>query len=215
MISYLRSTAVPLALVAVVLLVAACGGDNGGDPMEPETTGTLRVTVTADGTARSGVTVNRYEAGANSVTSTATTGADGRATFSNVPEGSWDVEVVLPAGLALDTGEDSRKTTSVVAGQTANASFALVDTFQGETINASGTSFSQPNLTISAGTVVRWVNTGTMLHTVTPDGHSEWNDATLGSNGATFEHTFDTPGTYDYYCQPHQGQGMTGTITVN
>ncbi|NNM34152.1 MAG: plastocyanin, partial [Gemmatimonadetes bacterium] len=26
---------------------------------------------------------------------------------------------------------------------------------------------------------------------------------------------FDTPGTYLYFCEPHVGQGMTGTITVN
>ena len=75
--------------------------------------------------------------------------------------------------------------------------------------------FSRPNLTISAGTEVRWVNAGVMLHTVTPDGHSEWSAANLATTGATFTHTFDTPGTYEYYCEPHLGSGMTGTITVN
>jgi plastocyanin len=25
---------------------------------------------------------------------------------------------------------------------------------------------------------------------------------------------FDTPGTYGYYCEPHQGAGMQGTIIV-
>ncbi len=54
-----------------------------------------------------------------------------------------------------------------------------------------------------------------MLHTVTPQGHTEWSAANLSSNGSTFVHTFDTPGTYAYYCQPHLGQGMTGTVTVN
>ena len=29
-----------------------------------------------------------------------------------------------------------------------------------------------------------------------------------------FEHTFDTPGTYDYYCIPHQSMGMVGRIVV-
>ena len=50
---------------------------------------------------------------------------------------------------------------------------------------------------------------------MTPDGHSEWTSATIADNGDTFIHTFDTPGTYQYFCQPHVGQGMTGTITVN
>jgi plastocyanin len=30
----------------------------------------------------------------------------------------------------------------------------------------------------------------------------------------TYEHTFDTLGTYEYYCQPHQTAGMVGTIEV-
>jgi uncharacterized membrane protein len=29
-----------------------------------------------------------------------------------------------------------------------------------------------------------------------------------------FEHTFDTPGTYDYYCIPHESMGMVGRIVV-
>lgn len=215
MISFLRSTAVPLCLAAGALFFASCGGDDNGNPMNPSTTGTLMVTVTADGAPRSGVVVNRYATGSASVTSTATTGADGTATFANVPEGSWDVEVVPPTDFALDAGEQARKTASVVAGQTANATFALVDTFAGETITASGTAFSQPDLTIAAGTTVRWVNGDGMLHTVTPDGHTEWTSEELPSAGATFKHTFSTPGTYDYYCDPHLANGMTGTITVN
>ena len=30
----------------------------------------------------------------------------------------------------------------------------------------------------------------------------------------TFEVTFDEPGTYDYFCIPHEGSGMKGTIIV-
>jgi len=30
----------------------------------------------------------------------------------------------------------------------------------------------------------------------------------------TFEHTFETPGTYDYYCRPHKAMGMVGRIVV-
>ena len=53
-----------------------------------------------------------------------------------------------------------------------------------------------------------------MLHTVTPDGHTEWARWETTSTGQSFEHTFNTPGTYDYYCEPHRGMGMTGSITV-
>ena len=217
MASSLRSIAILGLGLLTPLVLASCGGDdNGGNGTEPPTTGTIAVTVNADGSAQSGVTVTLYASGSNSITSTQTTGNNGVATFSDVEEGTWDVEVTPGQGLELDAGEDARKSVTVTAGTTANASFALVDTFEGEEIMANDNpAFSVTNLTISAGTSVRWVNVGQMLHTVTPDGHNEWSSADLSSNGSTFTHTFDTPGTYDYYCQPHLGQNMTGTVTVN
>ncbi len=88
--------------------------------------------------------------------------------------------------------------------------------FQGETVDAEDSFvFSPSALTISAGTAVRWMNVGTMLHTVTPDNPSDWTAASLDDQGDIFVHTFNDPGTYEYYCEPHLGQGMTGTITVN
>ena len=32
--------------------------------------------------------------------------------------------------------------------------------------------------------------------------------------GGTYEVTFDEPGTYEYFCIPHEGSGMTGEIVV-
>ena len=32
----------------------------------------------------------------------------------------------------------------------------------------------------------------------------------LNAPGESFSLTFDTPGTYGYYCEPHQGAGMAG-----
>ena len=214
MVSFSRPTVTLVAALLVTLVIQSCGGDGPG-PMQT-TTGTLRVTVTADGAPRQGVSVSRYATGSATAAATTTTGSDGVATFSNVEAGSWDVGITVPTGFTLGTGETDRKAATVVASQIANATFALVDAFMGETINATDAlTFSQPNVTISAGTAVRWVNTGVMLHTVTPDGHSEWTAANLATTGASFQHTFNTPGTYDYYCEPHVGSGMTGTITVN
>lgn len=219
MVSYLRSAVPSLLAVCATLFLLSCGngdGNGNGNGMEPPTTGTIQVTVTADGSARGGVAVNRYSPGSNTIAETKATGADGNATFTNVTEGNWEVEVVPPEDFEVDQGGDARKAVSVVAGETASTSFALTDTFQGETVMATDNlTFSSADLTISAGTTVRWVNTGTMLHTVTPDGHSEWTSANLATNGSTFKHTFNTPGDYDYYCQPHLGSGMVGTVTVN
>ena len=37
----------------------------------------------------------------------------------------------------------------------------------------------------------------------------------LGEEGESFTMKFDTPGTYEYYCEPHRGAGMVGKIIVN
>ena len=36
----------------------------------------------------------------------------------------------------------------------------------------------------------------------------------LGEEGATFTMSFDTSGTYGYYCEPHRGAGMQATLIV-
>lgn len=36
----------------------------------------------------------------------------------------------------------------------------------------------------------------------------------LNGPGEKVTNKFDTPGTYGYYCEPHQGAGMAGKIIV-
>jgi plastocyanin len=57
------------------------------------------------------------------------------------------------------------------------------------------------------------VNEDTGLRgTQTADGMFDHALAPMGSDGDTFEFTFEEPGEYQYYCEPHLG--MFGTITV-
>jgi plastocyanin len=74
--------------------------------------------------------------------------------------------------------------------------------------------FSQPELHIAVGTTVRWRNTTSNYHTVTPDGHSAWTQWQTTRPDETFSVRFDAPGTYPYYCMPHRALGMTGAIIV-
>lgn len=214
MLRNLRTHAATAALL-LLPLVASCGGDDNGTT-DPETTGDLRATVTADGTGLADVTVRVFESGGSTAAATQTTGADGRTTFSDLEAGTYEVEIELPDGFVLDSGEEERQEASVTAGATANVAFALTEE-GGEVvvITASGTSFSDADVTIAPGTTVRWVSQDpAMGHTVTPDGHTEWTDAPLDNNGDTFEHTFDEVGEFPYFCTPHQAQGMTGVIRV-
>jgi plastocyanin len=87
--------------------------------------------------------------------------------------------------------------------------------------------FQPATLSVPTGTTVTWTNTGSTQHTVTDDpskavnaadaalpaGAQAWDSGIL-NGGQTFTHTFTTPGTYKYFCIPHEALGMLATITV-
>lgn len=47
-----------------------------------------------------------------------------------------------------------------------------------------------------------------------PEEAAGWDSGTLSEAGATFEHTFETAGVYDYFCVPHESTGMLGSVIV-
>ena len=66
-------------------------------------------------------------------------------------------------------------------------------------------------LTINAGETVIWKNWDVVEHTVTSDTGSELDSPVL-TEGDTYSHTFNTPGTYPYHCTPNPW--MIGKVTV-
>jgi len=73
-------------------------------------------------------------------------------------------------------------------------------------------SFSPQSLTITVGDIVRWTNiSGT--HNVKADDNS-FTSGPAAPAPWEYTHTFTAAGNNPYYCEPHQGMGMTGTIIV-
>ena len=74
--------------------------------------------------------------------------------------------------------------------------------------------FDPANITVEPGTTVTWVQSGNNPHTTTSyDGL--WDSGMIeGGSGGTFSFTFEEPGTYDYFCIPHESLGMIGSVTV-
>ena len=72
-------------------------------------------------------------------------------------------------------------------------------------------SFSPKELTIKKGTTITWTNEDSAVHTVTSD--TDVFDSGNLAKGDTFSYTFDTAGTFPYYCIPHAAN-MKGTIVV-
>lgn len=94
--------------------------------------------------------------------------------------------------------------------------------------------FDPAEVSVATGDTVVWENVGSVTHSVTayeeriPDGaayfasggfdteqaaRDAYPEGSIGG-GEPFEHTFETAGTYEYFCIPHEGAGMTGTVEV-
>lgn len=95
--------------------------------------------------------------------------------------------------------------------------------------------FDPAELPAKPGQTVIWENVGSVEHTVTayedriPDGAAYFASGGFESEqaardaypdkggiagGESFEHVFETTGTFEYFCIPHEGAGMKGTIEV-
>jgi len=128
-----------------------------------------------------------------------------------------------PATLAVPSPSPAASAASPVASPVA----ALADASQGMVNLTDAMKFDPATLTVTKGTTVTWRNSSQMVHTVTddpakasnkadaalPSGAEAWDSGDLNP-GQTFSHTFDVPGTYKYFCIPHETLGMTATIIV-
>jgi plastocyanin len=94
--------------------------------------------------------------------------------------------------------------------------------------------FSPETITVAVGDTVTWDNASSEQHTVTavedslPDGSDYFASGGASTEdeagddlstsfvgpGESYSHTFETPGTYRYYCIPHREAGMAGTVVV-
>ena len=70
--------------------------------------------------------------------------------------------------------------------------------------------FSPAQITVNKGDTVVWTNNDTAPHTVTGDNGGP--DSPTLQNGATYSYTFNTAGTFPYYCSIHPM--MKGIVTV-
>ena len=82
------------------------------------------------------------------------------------------------------------------------------------TITIQDDSFNPSTSTVSEGSTVTWNWTGANAHNVTWVTGSPAASAT--QSAGTYQRTFTTAGTYEYYCTIHgtPTAGMRGTITV-
>jgi plastocyanin len=116
-------------------------------------------------------------------------------------------------------GPSRRQFLGVVAGGlTASVGVAGVASAQDvPTVSMEQNYFDPVGLFVEPGTTVRFV-VGEGSHSATayedriPPTAQPF-DSGVRSEGS-FEYTFEEPGTYDYYCTPHESMGMVGRVVV-
>ncbi|WP_255150516.1 plastocyanin/azurin family copper-binding protein [Halorarius halobius] len=78
--------------------------------------------------------------------------------------------------------------------------------------------FAPSQLRVAVGATVawRWDSGGHSLTVRRKPGESDWRGTNLSTKeaGYVLTETFEVAGRYDYYCTPHQGAGMSGTLFV-
>lgn len=97
-----------------------------------------------------------------------------------------------------------------------------------------GLRFEPERVSVAVGGTVTWTNVSGFGHTVTayedrlPAGAEFFASGGFDSeaaavadmagglvgDGETYRHTFRTAGTFQYFCIPHEGSGMTGVVRV-
>lgn len=108
-------------------------------------------------------------------------------------DGTTEVEVFLTG-----SGDAHSEDGEAAAGEEVAASIANF-------------AFDPGTLEIAAGTTVTWTNNDSAPHTVSQVGGGF--ESGKIDTGGTFSFTFDTPGTYEYFCQYHPN--MKATIVVS
>jgi len=134
--------------------------------------------------------------------------------------GASTVSTVALAGCLGEDTEDDEDDEGDEIGETDGPDVVEVETRRGdEEANEPEFVFDPLHVEVDPGTTIRWTNTDGVFHTVTstdsldnktPSGEF---DATISSEGDTFEWTPEEAGVQHYYCSPHAGF-MDGTIEI-
>ena len=236
----MRSWMASGALLTGATLIATavgCGGGNGGnDPPPDDDPLVVAATTASSGNGQTGPVGEALPSELRVVITRSDEPEEGVAVTWATPDGGS----LAPA--ASNSGADGIATTIWTLGpdagsQTATATVADADgspvsfTATAEddtppppppasaTIQVLGPSggnrFEPTEVTIEAGQTVRWIwPAGSQDHNVAPDDTEPTTSGPLVDGPDDYSFTFNTPGTYDFFCANHVGEGMSGTVIV-
>jgi plastocyanin len=225
---------------AVLIAVAACGGGDGGSGPPPgDDPLVIAKPTSGSGDGQTGVVGNRLAAPIQVIVTRGGAPEEGVVITWATPDGG----LVAPptsstqsdgiAGSLWDLGPEPGAQTATATLDGADGSpvtFTATAEDEGPgppppsaTIQVlgpnGGNRFEPANVTIEVGQTVKWNwPSGSLQHNVVPDGDDPALSGPLANGPEEYSFTFNTAGTFDYYCANHGGpggSGMSGTVTVN
>jgi len=116
------------------------------------------------------------------------------------------------------TGNATTMSGNMTGNTTGASGSGSVTIATGSSVPSNDKFYEPETLTVSKGTTVTWTNEDSTLHTVTSGSAEAGNsgtefDSSYLAAGKTFQHLFNTAGTFDYYCTLHPF--MTGQVVAN
>jgi plastocyanin len=137
--------------------------------------------------------------------------------------GKWVGATIVAVALAAcgGGGDDGDRLSSSSggageSGESVPEDVVAIDTDPAD-VTALDNTFNDEAIRVRAGTTIRWTNRGRQDHDIVPaEGHGWGADVDDFAPGDVYEHTFDRPGTYNYYCTIHgtAARGMVGVVVV-
>jgi len=132
--------------------------------------------------------------------------------IATIPVGNAPRKIVVQSGATAAQMTMMPPGDAMVAMPTASApaNGPTAGPADSNSVTIAGFAFSPAMLVATPGQPVTWTNKDSVAHTVTGN-DGKWDSGSLAP-GASFTHTFDSPGTAMYHCAIHPF--MTGTVAV-
>jgi plastocyanin len=118
--------------------------------------------------------------------------------------------LICVAALAGCGGGTSSATPNVPTPTTPSPSGPLMVTMPMGASFLTTTAYVPNPITVSMGSTIKWTNNDNVAHTVSSQ-NNLWDSGDI-EPGATYSRTFQSTGSFPYYCVYHPG--MVGTIAV-
>jgi plastocyanin len=141
----------------------------------------------------------------------------------NITDAQLTAATITPANQTLSTNSSLKMTNHTNTNTNTSASSTGYKKKVSITDEESDKPFNPSPLSVKAGDTVIWRNDDVEIHTVTSSGNSSSTFAMTNKNREldsgplnprqTFEHTFEKPGNYNYFCMIHPS--MTGEVVVD